>query len=60
MTYRELAELIAGMNDDQKDCDLTVEISDGVESEFYPANIVITDNDVLDPGHPSIIVYSDL
>lgn len=56
MTYRELLAELSKFNDEQLDCDLTVEFSQ-IE-EFYPACLGFTGDepDVLDPHHPVIRV----
>ena len=58
MTYRELAEYISNLSEEQKDCDVTVFIS-GVE-EYYSLSqypVVEADgDDVLDDGHPYLAV----
>lgn len=53
LTYGKLAELIAGMTDEQKAANVVV--GDLSISEYYPAELVFTEgNDVLDNGHPVI------
>ena len=59
MTYRELAELILEeFNDDQLDMDVTV--YDQEQDEFYPLAetpwAITSDEDVLDPDHPYLII----
>lgn len=50
ITYRQLAELIEEMNDEQKDKDITLHF----QGEYYPAELVFTDeeDDVLGDNHP--------
>ena len=53
ITYRELAELIEKMTDEQKDCDLT--IFSCYDDEYHQAELRIErDSDVLDDNHPII------
>jgi hypothetical protein len=60
MTYRELATSILIMNDEQKDSIVT--IFDTNISEFFPvASLSFSeDDDVLDKGHPFLIVNTQL
>jgi hypothetical protein len=49
-TYRQLANFLATLNEEQLEADITVEDADG---EFRPAQIVVNSgDDVLDDGHP--------
>ena len=58
ITYRTLADLIDLMSDDQKDCDVTVQLD---ENEFYPAELRISMGyDSLDDEHPIIYPHHDL
>jgi len=62
ITYRTLAALINLMSEEQKDCDLTVEIAgdnDDNDNDCYGASLRIagTNNDCLDEGHP--VIYLD-
>lgn len=53
MTYAQLAEEIARMTPEQKECNVTVYVP-GVD-EFYPIDVVsyaTPECDVLDPNHP--------
>ena len=56
MTFRELAASIATMSEEQKDCDLTVEL--GITDECIPAELRIcgSNHDSLDVNHPFIYV----
>ncbi len=59
MTYRELAEYISNLTDEQKDSDVTVFVS-GVEEYYtlvgdYPA-LEANGDDVLDDGHPYLAI----
>lgn len=60
MTYRELLAELQGLDDDQLDSDVTVEL--GLEDECYPAELRICDTDhfahngSLDEFHPVIYV----
>ena len=61
MTYRELAEYISKLNDEQQDSDVTVYVMGA--GEFYPLvpNYPVSeakeiDNDVLDEGHPYLVI----
>lgn len=65
VTYRDLANFIANMSEDQKNCDVTIFVS-GV-SEFYSlvdphANDSMypmcesDETDVLDIGHPYLVI----
>jgi hypothetical protein len=58
ITYRTLENLIARMNDDQKDSDVTAEIFDGENTECFAAELRICDedHDSLDEGHPVLWV----
>jgi hypothetical protein len=60
ITYRTLGKLIAAMNEEQLDCDLTVEIPTEQLSECYSAELRIagSEHDAgLDDGHPVIFVH---
>lgn len=50
ITYRELAVLINGMDEEMKDKDITIH----VEGEYFPAELLCTDDDddVLGGWHP--------
>ena len=52
MTYKELANEILNMSDEQYNSDVT--IYDSETDEYYKANLFYTteDCDVLDPNHP--------
>lgn len=50
ITYRTLGKLIAAMNEEQLDCDLTVEIPTEQSSECYAAELRIAGDDH-DGGH---------
>lgn len=58
MTYRELAEYISKLNDEQQDSDVTVYVMGA--GEFYPLvpdyPVSEIDNDVLDEGHPYLVI----
>ena len=59
MTYRELAEYISNLTDEQKDCDVTVFVS-GVAEYYslvgdYPATEAES-SDVLDENHPYLVI----
>ena len=59
MTYRELAEYISNLADDQKDNNVTVFVS-GVDEYYslvgdYPI-VEADNNDVLDYGHPYLVI----
>ena len=61
MTYRELAEYISKLNDEQQDSDVTVYVMGA--GEFYPLVVGCPvseakeiDNDVLDEGHPYLVI----
>jgi hypothetical protein len=61
MTYRELAEYISKLNDEQKDSDVTVFVAD--QDEFYPlvAGCPVSEakeigEDRLDEGHPYLVI----
>jgi hypothetical protein len=59
MTYRELAEYISNLADEQKDNDVTVFVS-GVDEYYalvgdYPA-VEADGDDVLDNGHPYLVI----
>jgi len=61
ITYRTLASLIALMNDEQKDSDVTVEIPTEGNSECYSAELRLAGEDHdggLDDGHPLFYVHS--
>ena len=53
MTYRELADLIENMTDEQKDQDVTVFVAE--QNEYYPLvkdfPVCQSDGDVLEEGH---------
>lgn len=54
LTYRELAQLISEMTDDQKDSHITLFNSD--QEEFYPAKLDFTEEcDILDENHPYFV-----
>jgi len=52
MTYRELQAAIDKLDDEQKDCNVTVYV-EGID-EFYPIKdmTIISETGVLDAGHP--------
>lgn len=52
MTYREFAKVYETWKDDQKDSDMTVQVS--LQDEFFPVTgvNVASVSDVLDEGHP--------
>lgn len=60
MTYRELAELINNMTEEQKECNVTVFLSE--QSEYFPLDrqfplvFAENDNDVLRDGHPYLAI----
>lgn len=56
MTYKELAKSISNMTEDQQNCDVTVYV-EGLD-EFYPVKVLDFQDisDVLDEGHPVLIV----
>jgi hypothetical protein len=56
ITYRELAEIIAKMSDEQKDSNVTVFLSGTDEYIGSTGVSCITETDVLDKGHPVIDV----
>ncbi len=58
ITYRTLGKLIDKMNEDQKDCDVTVEMQDETDGEVFPVELRIcgVDHGVLDPEHPVLYV----
>jgi len=60
ITYRTLGKLIAAMNEEQLDCDLTVEIPTEQSSECYSAELRIAGDEHdggLDESHPVIYVH---
>ena len=59
LTYRSLAIIInTYMTEEQRDCDVTVEVFDGQNTECFPAGLRVVgpDSDILDDGHPVIFV----
>ena len=59
LTYRELAEQINNMTDEQKDSDVTIYVH-GVD-EFYATIASVkfsdkTNDDILDEGHPYLSI----
>lgn len=58
ITYRTLEKLISCMSDQQKDCDVTVEIFDGENTECFGATLQISgsEHDSLDEDHPILYV----
>ena len=56
MTYRELADRLSDLNDEQLDCDITVRLDE--TEEYLPAgfDIVGPDVDELDEGHPVLFI----
>jgi len=53
ITYRDLLRKLKTLSEEQLDMDLTL-YSDG---EYYPAEILLTDeDDVLDANHPYIAI----
>jgi hypothetical protein len=59
LTYEELAEQIARMSPEQKASNVTVFVP-GVD-EFYPIDVVsyITEDGVLDAGHPVLNIANE-
>ena len=60
MTYAQLAEKISTMTEDQLNSDVTVYVS-GVDEFYsvvddYPFLISCDDTDVLDIGHPYLVI----
>ena len=59
MTYRELAEYISNLTDEQKNSDVTVLVSGAGEYyslvEDYPA-VEADCSDVLDENHPYLVI----
>lgn len=59
MTYRDLAEYIGNLTDEQKDSSVTIFVY-GVEEYYplmgdYPA-VEAEGDDVLDDGHPYLVI----
>jgi len=55
MTYRRLLLFLQELDEEQLDCDLTIE---DTNDEFYPANISFCHrDDVLHAGHPYFSIY---
>ncbi len=55
-TYRELKEALAGLTEEQLNCNLTIL---DPEDEYYPVSIMVSiekETDVLDAGHPVLRV----
>lgn len=55
MTYRELAEKIGRMSDEEKDCDVSVHSV--IEDEYFSISDQVSfinedESDVMDDGHP--------
>jgi hypothetical protein len=60
MTYRELAEKIEWMTEQQKDLDVTV--FDMNDEEFYALKDLdfVKEDDVLDKGHPFLRTFIEV
>ena len=60
MTWDQLADCINNMSPDQRETDVT--IYDGTQCEFHPVieglKFSKPENDVLDPGHPFVIILT--
>lgn len=56
MTYKQLAEEIAKLSDEQKNMDVTVYLNE--QDEYYPAEVlgIAVDDGVLDENHPVLTV----
>ena len=56
MTYKQLANKLRLLTDEQQECDVNVYV--GGQDEYYPIDelTVSEDSDVLDVGHPIIVV----
>lgn len=62
MRYRELKAVLATFSEEELDQDVTVMVSDGEDSEFYPllqeepVRTTTDECDVLDPGHKVLVI----
>ena len=50
MKYRDLLSALQQMNEEQLNCDVTMEF----DGELYPAHIILNYDDRLDIGHPVV------
>lgn len=56
VTYKELANAIQNLSQEQQDMDVTVFLE--YQDEFMPANdFLFSDTDTLDPNHPVITLF---